>query len=108
MEKKPKPDEFFHRNFFNEYKVNLDLYNMVLAKRSPTYNHENRVLNIEVLEYVDNTKGKDFLRDNHWNLFINYQLDNEVIVAECYTPLYEKWIKTFKNPKRNQRKRRET
>ena len=24
---------------------------------------------------------------------------NEVIVAECYTPLYEKWIKTFKNPK---------
>lgn len=82
MEKKPKPDEFFHRNFFNEYKVNLDLYNMVLAKRSPTYNHENRVLNIEVLEYVDNTKGKDFLRDNHWNLFINYQLDNEVIVAE--------------------------
>ncbi len=22
---------------------------------------------------------------------------NEVIVAECYTPLYEKWIKTFEN-----------
>lgn len=24
---------------------------------------------------------------------------NEVVVAECYTPLYEKWIKTFENPK---------
>jgi len=23
---------------------------------------------------------------------------NEVIVAECYTPLYEKWIKTFDDP----------
>ena len=23
---------------------------------------------------------------------------NEVVVAECYTPLYEKWIKTFDNP----------
>lgn len=23
---------------------------------------------------------------------------NEVVVAECYTPLYEKWIKTFENP----------
>jgi L-fucose dehydrogenase len=23
---------------------------------------------------------------------------NEVIVAECYTPLYEKWINTFENP----------
>ena len=23
---------------------------------------------------------------------------NAVIVAECYTPLYEKWIKTFPNP----------
>ena len=23
---------------------------------------------------------------------------NAVIVAECYTPLYERWIKTFKNP----------
>jgi L-fucose dehydrogenase len=23
---------------------------------------------------------------------------NAVIVAECYTPLYEKWIKTFSNP----------
>ena len=22
---------------------------------------------------------------------------NEVVVAECYTPLYEKWIKTFEN-----------
>jgi len=25
---------------------------------------------------------------------------NEVVVAECYTPLYEKWINTFDNPKR--------
>ena len=24
---------------------------------------------------------------------------NSVVVAECYTPLYEKWIKTFENPK---------
>ena len=24
---------------------------------------------------------------------------NEVIVAECYTPLYQRWIKTFNNPK---------
>ena len=24
---------------------------------------------------------------------------NAVIVAECYTPLYDKWIKTFNNPK---------
>ncbi|MDT0553056.1 SDR family oxidoreductase [Urechidicola vernalis] len=24
---------------------------------------------------------------------------NAVIVAECYTPLYDKWIKTFDNPK---------
>lgn len=24
---------------------------------------------------------------------------NEVVVAECYTPLYEKWINTFDNPK---------
>ena len=24
---------------------------------------------------------------------------NAVIVAECYTPLYEKWINTFENPK---------
>ena len=24
---------------------------------------------------------------------------NSIIVAECYTPLYEKWIKTFENPK---------
>ena len=24
---------------------------------------------------------------------------NAVIVAECYTPLYEKWINTFDNPK---------
>ncbi|MGN6246791.1 MAG: SDR family oxidoreductase [Ginsengibacter sp.] len=23
---------------------------------------------------------------------------NEVVVAECYTPLYEKWIQTFENP----------
>ncbi len=23
---------------------------------------------------------------------------NEVVVAECYTPLYEKWIKTFDDP----------
>ena len=23
---------------------------------------------------------------------------NAVIVAECYTPLYENWIKTFDNP----------
>ena len=23
---------------------------------------------------------------------------NEVVVAECYTPLYEKWINTFDNP----------
>ena len=23
---------------------------------------------------------------------------NAVIVAECYTPLYESWIKTFENP----------
>ncbi len=23
---------------------------------------------------------------------------NAVIVAECYTPLYDKWIKTFENP----------
>jgi L-fucose dehydrogenase len=23
---------------------------------------------------------------------------NAVIVAECFTPLYEKWIKTFENP----------
>jgi L-fucose dehydrogenase len=23
---------------------------------------------------------------------------NEVVVAECYTPLYEKWIKSFDNP----------
>tara|TARA_R100000781_G_C3996945_1_gene98925 strand:+ start:61 stop:375 length:315 start_codon:yes stop_codon:yes gene_type:complete len=82
MENKPKPNEFFHANFFNEYKVNLDLYNMQLAKRSPTYNHQNRILNIEVVEYVDNTRGKDFLNDNHWNLFINYQMEDEVIVAE--------------------------
>jgi NAD(P)-dependent dehydrogenase (short-subunit alcohol dehydrogenase family) len=25
---------------------------------------------------------------------------NEVVVAECYTPLYEKWINTFDNPKK--------
>lgn len=24
---------------------------------------------------------------------------NAVIIAECYTPLYEKWINTFDNPK---------
>ena len=23
---------------------------------------------------------------------------NAVVVAECYTPLYDKWIKTFPNP----------
>jgi len=23
---------------------------------------------------------------------------NEVVVAECFTPLYESWIKTFENP----------
>jgi L-fucose dehydrogenase len=23
---------------------------------------------------------------------------NAVVVAECYTPLYEKWIQTFENP----------
>jgi L-fucose dehydrogenase len=26
---------------------------------------------------------------------------NAVIVAECYTPLYEKWIKTLPNPEKN-------
>lgn len=24
---------------------------------------------------------------------------NSVIVAECYTPMYEKWIETLENPK---------
>ena len=29
---------------------------------------------------------------------------NAIIVAECYTPLYEKWIKTFSNPEEQLKK----
>ena len=37
--------------------------------------------------------------------FLKYGIRvNAIIVAECCTPLYEKWIKTLPNPKQNLQK----
>lgn len=49
--------------------------------------------------YAAANGGRDALTREWAVELLPYQIRvNSVIVAECYTPLYEKWIKTFPNP----------
>lgn len=49
--------------------------------------------------YAASNGGRNALTREWAVELLPYQIRvNAVIVAECYTPLYEKWIKTFENP----------
>ena len=49
--------------------------------------------------YAASNGGRDALTREWAVELLKYNIRvNAVIVAECFTPLYEKWIKTFENP----------
>lgn len=51
--------------------------------------------------YAASNGGRNALTREWAVELLNYGIRvNEVVVAECYTPLYEKWIKTFENPEK--------
>ena len=49
--------------------------------------------------YAASNGGRNALTREWAVELLDYRIRvNEVVVAECFTPLYESWIKTFENP----------
>tara|TARA_R100000664_G_C2744647_1_gene132613 strand:- start:1205 stop:1582 length:378 start_codon:yes stop_codon:yes gene_type:complete len=73
----------YNRNYYNEYRFDLDLWNRTRTLDDWSQFHGHDRLNIKVLSYIGNSRGHHNTPCSTWSLYIDEDLgEKEVCVGE--------------------------